>query len=347
MKALVFHEPHRIAVEDVPDVTPGPGELVVDVAAAAICHSDIRVYLGQKHAKPGVVPGHELAGFVSAVGAGVDDFSPGDRVVICPIVACGTCVFCVSGRQHRCVARRTLGYDENGGLAERVLIPAQLRAVGHVLRPPARLSLQRACFTEPLACVLNSLETCEVRTGSSVVVIGAGPMGLYHVLLARKLGAGSIIVSELDPARTDWAKRLGATAVIDPRSDDLAATVNEHTAGLGAEAVVITAGLADVLEQALAIARPQGVVSLFAGFPPGTRATFDVNVVHYKEIRLTGSQNASPTQYRRTMELLPYLPEVDELATHRFALADAAQAYEVRLKNEGLKSMVLVDERAG
>jgi L-iditol 2-dehydrogenase len=343
MKALVFHEPHRIAVEDVADVSPGPRELVVDVAAAAICHSDIRVYLGQKHAKAGVIPGHELAGVVSAIGAGVDDFARGDRVVICPIVACGKCVFCVSGRQHRCVERKTLGYDENGGLAERVLIPAQLRAVGHVLRAPEGLSLQRACFTEPLACVLNSLDTCQIGAGSSLAVIGAGPMGLYHVLLARKLGAGAIVVMELDEVRAEWARRLGATEVIDPRSGDALAAVQRHTQGLGAEAVVITAGLAGVLEQALAMARPQAFVSLFAGFPPNTRVDFDVNVVHYKEIRLTGSQNASPDQYRRILELLPYLPDVDELATHRFSLADAAQAYEVRLRNEGLKSMVVVD----
>ncbi len=346
MKALVFHEPGRIAVENVPDPSPGPGDLVIDIAAAAICHSDIRVYLGQKHAKPGVVPGHEMAGFVSAVGDSVDDFRPGDRVVICPIVACGKCVFCLSGRQHRCVSRQTLGYDENGGLAERVLIPAQLRAVGHVLRPPARLSLERACFTEPLACVLNSLETCHLHAGSSVVVIGAGPMGLYHVLLARKLGAGSIIVSELDPARQEWAKRLGATVVIDPTQTDLVATVKEHTGGMGAEAVIITAGLGSVVESALAMTRPQGYVSLFAGFPPNTHADFDVNLVHYKEIRLTGSQNASPSQYQRTIDLLPHLPEIDELGTHRFSLTDAAQAYEVRLRNEGLKSMVVVNEEA-
>jgi len=171
-------------------------------------------------------------------------------------------------------------------------------------------------------------------------------MGLYHVLLARKLGAGMIIVSEPDPNRQEWAKRLGATDVVDPTRTELVATVHEHTGGIGAEAVIITAGLGDMVEAALQMTRPQGYVSLFAGFPPNTHADFDVNVVHYKEIRLTGSQNASPTQYRRTMELLPHLPEIDELGTHRFALADAAQAYEVRLRNEGLKSMVVVDERA-
>ena len=103
----------------------------------------------------------------------------------------------------------------------------------------------------------------------------------------------------------------------------------------------VTAGLAGVLEDALACARKQGFVSLFAGFPPDTRVPFDPNLVHYSEVRLTGSQNASVDQYRRVLQVLPRLPEIDTITTHRFPLDDAAQAYEVRLRNEGLKSMVL------
>jgi len=344
VKALVFHEPRRIAVEDVPDPSPGAGEVLLDVGAAAICHSDIRVYLGQKHARAGVIPGHEIAGTVATVGDGVRGLSIGDRVVVCPIVACGSCAYCRSGRRQRCPERKTLGYDENGGLAQRVLLPAAIVSLGHVLPVPDGLSLQRACLTEPLACVLNSLETCQLSAGQSLALIGAGPMGLCHILLARRLGAGAIIVSEVDEARADVARRLGATAVVDPRREDFVATVREHTEGLGADAVVIAAGLADTLDQALAAARLQGFVSLFAGFPPDTSVALDPNVVHYREIRLTGSQNATPEQYARLLQLLPQMPEVETITTHRVPLADAAEAYAVRLRNEGLKSMVLVSE---
>jgi L-iditol 2-dehydrogenase len=110
--------------------------------------------------------------------------------------------------------------------------------------------------------------------------------------------------------------------------------------------VVVTAGLPDVLDESLASVRRQGVVSLFAGFPPDTSVPFDPNTVHYAEIRLTGSQNASPEQYRRILQLLPRLPEIDGISTHRFSLGEAVGAYDVRLKNEGLKSMVLVAEEA-
>jgi L-iditol 2-dehydrogenase len=344
VKALVFHQPERISVEDLPDPSPGPGEVLLRVAAAAICHSDIRVYRGLKHARPGVIPGHETAGTIEAVGAGVDGLRPGHRVVVCPIIACGRCPFCVSGRRHRCPGRRTLGYDEHGGLAEYLLAPAALVSLGHLLPVPEGLPLDRACLTEPLACVLNSLETCGLAAGRSLAIIGAGPMGLLHLLLARALGAGAVIVSEPDPERAATARRMGATAVVDPERAQLVDAISEHTDGLGADAVVLTAGLPELLDDGLACARRQGVVSLFAGFPPDARVSLDPNLIHYSEVRLTGSQNASPEQYRRTLQLLTTLPEIDAITTHRFPLAEATKAYEVRLRNEGLKSMVVMGD---
>ena len=343
MKALVFHEPQRIAVEQVADPAPGPGEVLVRVGAAAICHSDIRVYLGQKHARPGVIPGHEIAGTIATLGTGTPaGLREGDRVVVCPIVACGSCVFCLSGRRHRCPERLTLGYQEHGGLAEYVLAPAGIVSLGHLIPVPDDLTIERACITEPLACVLNSLEACAVSVGGSLAVIGAGPMGLYHVLLARRMGVTTIVVSEPDEARARSARAAGASEVIDPRSGDLAGTVLERTDGLGADAVVVSAGLPQVLDQALAAVRKQGVINLFAGFPPDTSVPFDPNAVHYSEVRLTGTQNASPEQYRRVLQLLRRMPEIDGVTTHRFPIDDATQAYDVRLRNEGLKSMVVM-----
>jgi L-iditol 2-dehydrogenase len=341
MKALVFHEQERIAVEEVAEPEAGPGEVLVRVGAAAICHSDIRVYHGLKHARAGVIPGHEIAGTIEAVGEGVAGWQPGARVVVCPIVACGRCVFCATGRRHRCPQRQTLGYDENGGLAEYVLAPAGLVSVGHILPVPDGLEIERAALTEPLACVLNSLETCGVAPGGSLVIIGAGPMGLFHLVLARKLGLTRIIVSEPDEERAAFARRLGASDVLDPAASDLAPAVRERTDGLGADAVVVTAGLSEVVNMALGLARRQGVVSLFAGFPTDSSVGLDPNVIHYGELRLTGSQNASTDQYRRALALLPSIPEIDPLVTHKVPLSDGTQAYEARLRNEGLKSMVV------
>jgi L-iditol 2-dehydrogenase len=131
--------------------------------------------------------------------------------------------------------------------------------------------------------------------------------------------------------------------VVDPRRDDLVGTVKARTNGLGADAVVISAGITQVFDASLTCVARQGVVNLFAGFPPNSSVALDPNVIHYSEVRLTGSQNASPDQYRRVVEMLPHLPDADSIVTHRFGLPDATAAYEVRLRNEGLKSMVVVE----
>lgn len=344
MKALVFHEPGRIAVEERPDPQPGPGEALVRVAATSICHSDVRVFRGLKRATPGVIPGHEVAGVVAAVGPDVAHVRPGDRVAIDPVLADGDCFFCRQGKRNRCASRVTLGYERDGGLAEFLLAPAALVAQGHLLPVPANVPLTRACLTEPLACVLNSLETCRVGAGASLFLVGAGPMGLMHLVAARALGATTILVSEPDPARRQLAASFGASHILDPQVDDLVSATREATDGLGADAVVVTAGLADVAPVAVTIARPQGVVNLFAGFPPGASVPLDLNAVHYRELVLTGSQNATTDQYRRAVALLARLPEIDRIVTHRFSIDEATRAYEVRLAGEGLKSMVVFEE---
>lgn len=344
MKALVFHEPGRIAVEERPEPAPGPGEALIRVAAASICHSDIRVYRGLKKASRGVIPGHEVAGVVVEVGAGVQTVRPGQRVAIDPIVADGDCFFCRQGKRNRCLRRITLGYEADGGLAEYLLAPASLVAQGHLLPVPEGLPLTRACLTEPLACVLNSLETCRAAAGASMVIIGAGPMGLMHTVAARALGVTTILVSEPDPARRVFAGSFGATRVLDPDAEDLVAAVRDATDGLGADAVVVTAGLPEAVPVALSLARRQGIVNLFAGFPPEATVLVDVNAVHYGEIALTGSQNATTDQYRRALALLTRMPDVDRIVTHRFSIDEATRAYEVRLAGEGLKSMVVFDE---
>lgn len=344
MKACVFHGPGRITVEERPVPTPGPGDILLRVAAAGICHSDIRVFRGEKKARAGVIPGHEIAGVIAAVGQGVEGFQVGDRVVVCPILACGRCFFCQRGFRNRCLARVTLGYEEDGGLAEYMLIPHRLVALGHVLPVPAGLSLEIASLTEPLACVLNSLEVCRLRPGSSLLIVGAGPMGLLHLVLARALGITKVLVSEPAEERLGYARRLGAHAALDPtRNDDLHRQVMRATADLGVDAAVVTVGKPAALTSALGLVRRQGIINLFAGFPPGTTTELDVNAIHYGELSLTGSQNATTDQYRRTLQLLPALADLGTIISHRYTIDQAPQAYAARQEMEGLKSVILFD----
>jgi threonine dehydrogenase-like Zn-dependent dehydrogenase len=341
MKACVFHGPGDVRVEERPQPRPGPGEMLLKMRATGICYSDIRVYKGEKKARPGVIPGHEPVGVIAALGEGVEGFRAGQEVALCPILACGACFFCRRGYRNRCPQRTTLGYEADGGLAEYMLVPAALLRLGHVFPLPPGLPAARATLTEPLACVLNSLETCRLTPGGSLVVVGAGPMGLLHIMLARQMGVATIIAAELVDERLAHAHRWGADLCLSPERDDLAARVLDATDGLGADAVVVSTGSAQAVVAGLALARRQGVVSLFGGFPPDATIPLDVNAIHYGELVLTGSQNATSDQYRRALLLLTRLPQAEEINTHPFEISDSPKAYSSRLGMDGLKSLVV------
>ena len=340
MKACVFQGPGEVSVVEAPVPEPGRGQLLLRAAATGICHSDIRVYKGEKYARQGVIPGHEMSGVIAGVGEGVEGFSEGDRVALCPILACGVCEFCRTGRRNRCPSRLTLGYDEDGGLGEYVLVPEPIIRLGHVFQLPPGLDLRLASLLEPTSCVLNSLELLGVGAGTTLLLVGAGPMGLLHLVLARRLGA-MVVVSEPDEERRGWARRLGAFETIDPASRKTADAVKELTDGQGVDVAVVATGVTAAAATAFGAVRKQGYIGLFAGFPPNTLMDFDPNVIHYNELVLTGSQNATIDQYRRVLELLPRLADLRQIVTHSFTIDDAPKAYESRLQVDGLKSEVV------
>jgi threonine dehydrogenase-like Zn-dependent dehydrogenase len=341
MKACIFHGPGDVRVEERPQPRPGPGQMLLEMRATGICYSDIRVYKGEKKARAGVIPGHEPVGVIAALGEGVEGFRTGQEVALCPILACGACFFCRRGYRNRCPQRVTLGYEEDGGLAEYMIVPAALIGLGHVFPLPPGLPATRATLTEPLACVLNSLETSRVAAGGSLVVVGAGPMGLLHIMLARQMGVGTIIATEVLDERLAHARRFGADICLNPERDDPASQVLAVTDGLGVDAVVVTTGSVQAAASSLALARRQGVVSLFGGFPPDSTIALDANTVHYGELVLTGTQNAPSDQYRRALQLLTRLPQAEEINTHPFKISESPRAYSSRLGMDGLKSLVV------
>ena len=340
MRACVFHGPGEVEVVDKPDPEAGRGEILLRVGAAGLCASDVRVYRGEKYAKQGVVPGHEMSGVIAGLGDGVEGFSVGQHIALCPIVACGVCEFCRVGKRNRCPSRVTLGYDEDGALAEYVSIPEPIVRMGHVFALPEGLDLPTASLLEPASCVLNSLELLGVGAGTTMLLIGAGPMGLLHLVLARHLGA-VVIATEPEEGRRAWARRLGAIATIDPTTQDVAKAVKDMTNGQGADVCVVSAGAAPAAAMSFGAVRRQGSIGLFAGFPPQTVVDLDPNLIHYNELILTGSQNATIDQYRRTLELLPRLTDLRRVVTHSFGIEDAPKAYESRLQRDGLKSEVV------
>ena len=343
MRALRFHEPLRVALVTVPDPVPAAGEAVLRVHATGLCNSDVRVYLGEKKAMPGVIPGHEVTGAVVALGEGAAA-TIGETVSLCPILCCGHCSFCREGFRNRCPSRRTLGYDLDGGIAEYVRVPAPLVAMGQLLPMDPSLPAERRALLEPFACVLNSLEALHVRPGAPFAIVRGGPMGLMHLVAGRLYGAGPILVVEPEPSRRTIAAQLGADAVAHP--DDAKRSGDELTRGEGFPAVAVAVGFAEAVPAALGLARRLGSVNLFAGFPPGSVHTLDLNQVHYDEIRLLGTQNAPFALYQRAAQMLPRLDSLDRIVTNRYRLEDAADAYAARLEKQGLKSAVFMADSA-
>lgn len=342
MRALVYRGLGDVGLETVIKPRVGSGDVLVKVKAAAVCASDIRVFKGEKKARLGVIQGHEFSGEIQAVGEDIQTYKIGERVTLHPVISCGRCFYCLRGHVNMCLNRKTIGYDENGGFAEYVLIPRSMVESGSLVGISDAISYDEAALTEPLGCTVNSIETCRLKVGASLLIVGAGPMGLMNLLVGRVAGAGKIIVSEPNENRLRLAEKLGADVLVNPEEEDLVLRVKEETEGLGAEAAIVTIGIPHVIAETLKAIRKLGVANLFAGCPVGSEMKFDPNLVHYNEMLVTGSQNATLTQFKRGLNLLENrVVDLSSLITHRFPLDKGEEAFKKRISLEGLKPLLI------
>jgi L-iditol 2-dehydrogenase len=344
MLAAVLHGPDDLRLERRPTPSPGPGELLVRVGATTICGTDLRILRGEKTAgvRPGTVLGHEVAGQVVAAGPGVGGYEHGQPVAIAPVLACGRCWACTHAMEHLCAAGHVVGYDVDGGLAEHLLVPAGAVTAGNVFRAGVGLPSEQLALAEPLSCVVNGQRRCEIRAGSNVLILGAGPIGLLHLQLARLSGADHVIVSEPGGARRAHAQRLGATAAVDPGAEDLALATLDATGGLGADAAIVCIGLPELVNQAVELVRPGGTVNVFAGLKGTGLTALDGNRVHYKELVVTGSSNSRRADYALALRMIE-TGRIDtaSMLTHRFPLASVVEAIQTVTDREAIKVAVL------
>lgn len=314
---------------------PAPGEVVLRVRAAAICGSDLKVLGGAKRARPGVCLGHEVAGEVWR--SAHPGMPAGRRVAVYPSYGCGACHLCRRGRDNLCVHKRTIGYALDGGFADHLRLPPEM--VEGLLELPPEVSFEEGALLEPLGCVVGSVDKLSPTPGDRVLVLGAGPMGLMHLLVLRARGAE---VALCDPlvARRAAALRLGAALALAP--EELEEGVRRWTEGRGPDACVVAVGAPGLVETALRLVRPAGAVCLFAGFPPGSRLELDPNRVHYGELRLVGTHSLSRAEFRKALELVRRRQvDLRPLITHRFPLQRAEEALAVYRERRGLKVLLL------
>lgn len=344
MKAAVFAGPGKLELRDIEKPVAGPGELVLKVGANTVCGTDGRILRGEKSAgiDIGVVLGHEIAGYVDDIGDGVEGFNHGDLVGVLPTVPCLECFYCVRGSEHLCTNSQIFGYRINGGLAEYVRIPAEAMTRGGIFRAAPHLTPAEVALAEPLGCVLNGADNYRTEVGDTVLIQGAGPIGLLHAQVNRLLGAHQIIVSDPSPERRAVAESMGATHTINPLEVEPAEAVRELTEGRGADVVIICIGRGELVNQALAAARKGGRVNAFAGFSKGSLAEFDPNLIHYGELVVTGASNAGRASHEKALQLIGAGHiDVASLHTHTFTLDDVVAGIEFAQSGEGIKVAIV------
>ena len=313
MTAAVLYGKEDLRLERMAIPRPAPGELIVRVGAALTCGTDLKVYRRGYHAimlKPPIPFGHELAGVVAKVGKGVADFHEGDRVVALNSAPCDTCFFCRRGQQNLC---EHLLFN-NGAYAEYIRIPARIVEKNTLLIPDG-VPFEHAALTEPLACVVHGLEETGARHGDTMVVIGAGPIGLMFMHVAELAGLRVIAVVKRDD-QVATARLFGAREVVQISTvdDAVAATRALTSGGRGADAVVEAVATPLTWEWAVDMVRKGGVVNFFGGPPSGTKVSLDTNRLHYGDITLKASFHHTPAACRAAFDLI---------ASGRFKCAEA------------------------
>ncbi len=344
MLAAVFQHPGQMEVMEVNTPDIGVDEVLVKVGANTICGTDVRIFRGEK--TKGIplptILGHEMAGHVYQVGRQVRGYEVGAPVAMAPVITCHRCFYCQNGMENVCPNQKIVGYDVKGGLSEYVRIPADAVAAGNLFVAQKDLPSEYLALAEPLACCVNGHHHSQIRLNSSVLIMGSGPIGLFHLQLSLLAGARTAIVSDPSAPRRAIASTFGAHITVDPTVEDLSSVVSEATGGLGVDSVIICIGVPRLVNDALNMARQGGRINIFAGLAAKGWAEVEANLIHYKELEVTGSANSRRADYQTALQLIESgRIEVGPMVTDRFPLRSAREALDKAASGEGIKVAVL------
>ncbi|MCI0547969.1 MAG: alcohol dehydrogenase catalytic domain-containing protein [Candidatus Rokubacteria bacterium] len=332
MRAAVLHAPRALRVESIPAPRPGADEVVVRVAAIGLCGTDHRIWNGDRPVRYPLVMGHEMLGVVQAVGEAVGNLREGERVAVEPNYSCGACPLCREGNRNLCLSRVTLGIDVHGGCAELVRAPARC-----CWPAPVALTDDQLLLVEPLAVVVRAVGRAAPRAGESAAVVGMGTLGLLAIQVLKARGLRVLAVGR-SPRRVALAEELGADAVASAAAGAPSAEAQRFSRREGVDLVIETAGTADAVGQAAALARPGGRVVL-TGLPHAPSSVDFFSVVR-REITLVGSM-IYQDEFPRAVELLATgAVNGARLLTHRFPLAGIEDAFHAHRSPEAIKVAV-------
>lgn len=342
MKAIQLIGKNNLRLADVPIPQIGDNEALLKVRAASICGTDVRMYQnGFKNVSEEnpLILGHEFAGEIVQIGKNVTSLEVGQKVAVAPNIGCGTCDLCVSGQTHLCGAYDAFGITMDGGFAEYVRIPENAIRQGNIAPLDSAISYAEAALVEPLSCVYNGQELVGVRPGDDVLIIGMGPIGIMHIMVAKLLGAGKIFVNDLSEARVAKAKELF------PDVYPILGDVKEALTAYGQKGVdlcIIAAPAAEAQAQSVHYMNMNGRLLFFGGLPEHKKVVpIDTNILHYKQLRIQGCTKQSVSAYRLCAKLVDdkRIP-LEKIMSDVYRIDDFQQAMDNAVAAKGLKHVI-------
>lgn len=321
MRAAVIESPEQITYREVPDPMPSPDDVILRVAAAGLCGTDLHIYHGEYEATYPIIPGHEFAGTIVAVGDAVVDLVPGMRVTADPNIFCHRCAYCRSNKPNQCLNLRAVGVNQDGAFAELVRVPAEN------IYPIGDLPFTQAAFAEPLGCVVYALQRTEIRPADNVLLFGAGPMGSLLAQAIMHAGAAQLVVSDISPQRLARIATLGATDTVlaGPRQD----AALRQLAPEGFDVVIDATGVPAVVEAGFAYLRPRGKYLFFGVCPAGAQIRVTPYDIFRHDWQIIGSFALSYTIQEAIRWLQTGKVRVEPLISHQLPLAEVQRGLEI------------------
>lgn len=346
MKALKLYGKNDIRFVEVPVPEISEDEILLKTDAAAICGTDIRMWKNGMKGADETHPltlGHEMSGTVAKVGKHITAYKEGMKLVMQPNIGCGLCDMCVSGKPHLCSGYRAFGINMDGAFAEYVKIPAEAIRQGNLMILPKEVSAEEAVLAEPLSCAYNGFTKCHVKPGDFALVTGAGPIGAMHAKLLHMAGA-VVFMNDLSEERLQACKER-MPYVIPYCGDDLPGFVKEHTFGRGLDVAVTACPVPKVQAAMPEMMAYGGRVNFFGGVPENQQpVAINTNLIHYKELYLTGSTRSSIAQFRKVLEFISQgLLDVKNLITHKYSLEQIIEGFENAGNAEGIKHVIIFE----
>ncbi len=348
MLAATYQQGGAFAIREIPAPEIRPDGLLLRVRAASICGTDVKIIRhGHRKLADGqrIVLGHEFIGTIERMGADVTGYHTGQRVGVVPNAGCGHCDACVRGQANYCPQYTAFGIDRDGGHTAWVEIPGRFVAQGNVVPLPESVSDREASLLEPFSCVVNGVRVSRIELGDTVVIFGAGPIGLMHLMLCRIAGAARLIVIDPLDERLRRAQELGGDVAINPTQDDVSERIRRETEGRGADVVITACPVAEVQSQAVGLLAPYGRLCLFGALPRGSSSVpLDTNAIHYGNFLVTGSTGGSALDYRIALRLLAgKRVDLTAVISNVYSLGELEAAYRTAVAGAAGKIVLLAE----